>query len=86
MRINKSGKQLSDWETMLVENRNSSFARGVMSIANISSAEHYWPSSKAPGEIEKPELEQKVEEIRSGVEDLYHTLFDPPFAPSRRIF
>jgi hypothetical protein len=43
LKINKSGRQLSDWETRIVQDRDSSFMRCVMSTANPTAARHYWP-------------------------------------------
>lgn len=41
LRINKGGKVLSEWETRVVEDRNSSFVRALMSLANVRSVRHY---------------------------------------------
>ena len=42
VKINKSGRDLSDWEITLIDSRHSSLARTVISIANINSVDHYW--------------------------------------------
>ena len=85
LKINKSGRLLSGWETTLVENRNSSFARAVMSVANISSAKHYWPS-QAPDGANKAALEKRILEITAGVDRVHDMLFKPPYAtPIRRL-
>lgn len=73
LKINKSGRQLSDWETTLVENRNSSFARSVMSISSGSTAPHYWPEDAPNG------LSQTVEEITESVKYLQNVLFQPQY-------
>lgn len=78
LKINKSGKQLTAWETRLVENRDSRFARAVMSIANAQSVEHYWPSA-APDGPDKAQYEYKIQEIVAGVRALHETLFTPPY-------
>lgn len=51
LKINKTGRRLSEWETKLVENRSSSFARTVMSVSQISAPEHCWTVSDP--EVEK---------------------------------
>lgn len=85
LKINKSGRLLSGWETTLVENRNSSFARAVMSLANISSAKHYWPS-QAPEGPNKAALEVKIGELTSGVNRVHDLLFKPAYiTPIRRL-
>ena len=77
LKINKSGRRLSDWETKLVENRTSSFARTVMSIAEISNANHCW-TENAPEIGNDPVLKQKVNEILTNVRTLHGLLFEPP--------
>lgn len=87
LKINKTGRKLSDWETKLLENRDSSFARVVMSIANIDSARHYWPSD-VPESLHKTELVSKRTEIVNGIDKLQGILFQPPYespAKSRRL-
>ncbi|MGB0385526.1 MAG: GmrSD restriction endonuclease domain-containing protein [Ardenticatenaceae bacterium] len=81
LKINKSGRQLSDWETKLVENRHSSFLRAVMSIANINSVQHYWPSAVplAADKAQHAQLEQRIEDIVTGVKSLNDILFNPPY-------
>jgi len=79
--INKSGRKLSTWETKLVENRRSSFARVVMSVANIADAEHCWPT-KASEEPYKTLIKQNVTEIVDGVSKFHRLLFEPPYDPS----
>jgi hypothetical protein len=78
LKINKSGKQLSEWETTLIENRNSAFARATMSIASQSSARYYWPT-EAPDTPNKILLEQEIETINTGVNTLQSILFQPPY-------
>ncbi len=48
VKINRTGAPLSDWETILVENRQSSFARLVMSIADPTHADRCWPKVDVP--------------------------------------
>lgn len=76
--INKSGTKLSEWELKLIENRNSSFARAVMALANNGSAEHYW-TGDIPGSPEKEQLQQQAHGIVQGIYKLHDTLFIPPF-------
>lgn len=78
LKINKSGRQLSDWETTLVENRNSSFARAVMSVASGNTAPHYWPE-EAPKGPNQAELEQNIRYIHEGVRYLQTALFQPSY-------
>ncbi len=77
LKINKSGRRLSDWETKLVENRTSSFARTVMSIAEISNASHCW-TDNAPEIGNDATLKQKISDILTGVRTLHELLFEPP--------
>lgn len=77
LKINKSGRRLSDWETKLVENRTSSFARTVMSIAEISNANHCW-TENAPEIGNDAVLKQKISDILTGVRTLHELLFEPP--------
>jgi Protein of unknown function DUF262/HNH endonuclease len=77
LKINKSGRSLSDWETKLVENRTSNFARTVMSIAEISNANHCW-TENAPEIGNDAILKQKIGGILTGVRILHGLLFEPP--------
>lgn len=77
LKINKSGKQLSEWETKLIENRDSSFARLVMSIASVDSAPYYWPT--APTELPDGVPQQMVTGILDDIRYVEHTLLSPPF-------
>lgn len=76
LKINKSGRQLSDWEIKLIDNRNSSFARVLMSVASISSAKYYWPIGD-PSVNATPEMQAKVQKIVGGIESIYAKLFRP---------
>ncbi|MCP4370632.1 MAG: DUF262 domain-containing protein [Deltaproteobacteria bacterium] len=78
LKINWSGKQLTEWERTLIKNRDSSFARAVMSIANIDSVEHYWPVI-IPENEGSSELKQDVEEIIQGVSSIHNLLFKPAY-------
>ncbi len=85
LKINKSGRQLSEWETTIIESRHSSFVRAVMSISSISSAKHYWHTKDL--EEEGNELAQnKIEEILKGVNKLHEMLFKPAYeTPIKRL-
>ena len=76
LKINKRGRQLSEWETKLVENRSSSFARTVMSIAQVHNAEHCWPMQNT--EEERGD-NTKVDTILKKVQILHELLFYPPY-------
>lgn len=78
VKINGSGQQLLEWETKLIKNRNSSFARAVMSISNVNSVTHYWPL-KVPDGPDQQMLVQKVPEIITGIENLHRLLFTPAY-------
>ena len=78
VKINRSGQQLLEWETKLIENRNSSFARAVMSISNVNSVNHYWPS-RVPDGPDQEVLARKVPEIIQGIENLHRLLFIPTY-------
>lgn len=78
LKINSTGKQLSNWETKLVENRTSSFARTVMAIAQISSPEHCWTFDD-PEVKQNDILKNNVKEILQKVELLHKILFEPSY-------
>jgi tetratricopeptide (TPR) repeat protein len=87
LKINKTGRSLSDWETRLIENRNSSLARLVMSIANIDSAKYYWPTDPPEGS-NKAQLAEKITGIIDGIGRIHKLLFQPAFeslAKGRRL-
>lgn len=74
LKINKRGRQLSEWETKLVENRSSSFARTIMSIAQVHNAEHCWPKQNTE---EEPGDNLKVDAILEKLHNLHKLLFHP---------
>jgi hypothetical protein len=78
LRINKSGQQLTDWEIKLIENRDSSFARAVMSLTSPESAQHYWPEH-VPENEDRDKLEEEVRDIIKEVNYLQSILFTPPY-------
>lgn len=78
LKINSTGKQLSNWETKLVENRASSFARTVMAINQIQYPEHCWTFDDP--EVKQNEiLKNEVKDILKNVELLHQILFEPPY-------
>ncbi len=72
LRINKSGQPLYDWETTLIENRNSSFARAIMSVAN-GGAGRYWPEN-----TQDASLDSTSRLITQASEALHKRIFVPP--------
>lgn len=78
-KINKTGRRLSEWETKLVENRSSSFARVVMSLANINDAAHCWPARDDENPHNDSVLKTKTNAVIARIEELNRLLFEPPF-------
>jgi hypothetical protein len=78
LKINKTGRQLSKWETKLVENRTSSLARAVMSIAEVQQASRFWPLEDKEIE-ESKELSEKAVSVIEIVKDLHKLLFLPVY-------
>lgn len=76
--INRSGTKLSEWEFKLIENRDSSFVRAVMALANNASAEHYWLGD-IPDGSDKSHLQQQAQDIVRDIHSLNDTLFTPAF-------
>jgi hypothetical protein len=78
LKINKTGRQLSQWETKLVENRTSSMARAVMSVAEFQQASRFWPLDD---EIvrDSAELSEKAISIVKTVTELHNLLFKPVY-------
>jgi len=76
LKINTGGRSLTEWEIKLVKNRNSSFARVVMSISDITRAEHCWPT-RVDEKTNRSQVKQNVNEILQGVTNLHRILFEP---------
>lgn len=76
LRINRQGQPLQPWEATLIEFRNSSYARTIMSIANGGETGHYWPE---PHEDEKAEYWALAEDFPSKAKSISTRLFVPPF-------
>lgn len=81
IKINKSGRQLSAWETKLIENRDSSFARAVMSITSPDSLQYYWPDV-VHGHDDETALISKITAIKTGITGLTNLLFEPRHRPN----
>ena len=77
LNINKSGRKLTDWERKLVEYRDSSLARTVMSVALTSNAAHCWPSQHS--RMSSLSMRQDIENILDEAVHLHSFLFDPPY-------
>lgn len=82
LNINKSGRKLTDWEKKLVEYRDSSFARTVISVTNVSGAAYCWPSKQTRGS--SPTVRQDVARILDDSARLHQLLFEPPYDSSFR--
>lgn len=78
LKINKTGRQLSKWETKLVENRTSSLARSVMSIAEVQQAGRFWPLDDEEIESSK-QLSEKAQSIIAIVKNLHELMFVPVY-------
>lgn len=76
LQINRTGQKLSDWQTKLVENRTSSFARTVMAIAHKSNPEYCW-TTNTPEVEQNNNLKGKVAEILTKVTHIQKILFEP---------
>lgn len=73
LKINKSGRVLTEWETRIVEERDSSFMRFVMAVANPTAAPGYWPQEKSLTDEQRAD----VEHIVQGIQELNKSLFHP---------
>lgn len=79
LKINRSGRVLSNWEKILIQNRNSSFGRAVMSIANIKSVQHYWPHIELSNNDQSKDAAHKVNQIVRNVNAIHETLLTPEY-------
>lgn len=85
LKINKSGRQLYDWETTIIENRHSSFVRLLMSISSLNSSKHYW-HTKEITEAADDLLPEKIANILTGVHKIHEMLFLPAYeTPIKKI-
>lgn len=76
LKINKTGRQLSPWETKLVEYRRSSFARSVMSVAYTANMDHCWPVNDPQIRNNNASVEQ-LKEVLQMIPQLHDLLFTP---------
>lgn len=85
VKINKSGRDLSDWEITLIDSRHSSLARTVMSISNINSVDHYW-HDKEIDEAKQEEVKQHITNIIAGIHQIHSILLKPTYeTPIKRL-
>lgn len=77
LKINKSGKQLYEWERTLVENRDSSFARIIMSVAFPQTSKRYWPEKVEEEHINENLLKQRVDNILEAIQTVHTRLLTP---------
>jgi hypothetical protein len=78
LRINRKGQALDPWEATLIEYRQSSYARCIMSIANGGESGHYWPT---PSSIEafNEGVISKIDSFSERSSKIHKLLFVPPF-------
>lgn len=76
--INRQGVPLDDLESLLIEYRNGSMGRVIMSIASAGATGHYWP---LPGEADLLPvlLRDKLASFNDRCSRLHRALFVPPF-------
>jgi DNA-binding ferritin-like protein (Dps family) len=75
LRINRQGTALDPWESTLIEFRNGSYSRVIMSIANMGENGHYWPDDNSLSD----ELKNTIKEFSKKCFDIHEKLFIPPF-------
>ncbi|MFN8458497.1 MAG: DUF262 domain-containing protein [Anaerolineae bacterium] len=79
LRINRSGQALDPWEATLIEYRQSSYARSIMSIANGGESGHYWPDLPDESKVNNSPLVEMVNSFTDKASRIYKILFVPPF-------
>ena len=84
LNINKRGSRLSEWETKLVEHRNSSFARSVMAIANVTTAEHCWTETLPDGTTDLV-IKGQIAHLLQTSRIIHDKLFQPEYEPKERL-
>lgn len=80
LRINRSGQALDPWEATLIEFRNSSYARCIMSIANGGESGHYWPEPSDEFE-DSNKLIETIKTFDERAARIHTRLFVPPLKP-----
>ncbi len=73
LQINRSGERLSPFEQMLIEFRNSPYARVVSSIVSAGRVGHFWPESGLSDESKR-----RVEAFPGFAKAIHGILFQPP--------
>lgn len=76
--INRQGVPLDDLESTLIEFRNGSYSRLIMSIANAGASGHYWPEPSTRDAMSN-ELIEKIRTFNPRCEIIHNLLFVPPF-------
>ena len=76
--INRQGEPLDDVEQLLIEYRNGSLSRVIMSVASAGASGHFWP--EPPDEQQLPQaVREKLEGFNDRCSALHNLLFVPPF-------
>jgi hypothetical protein len=83
LRINSSGRSLSPWERKLIENRDSSMARVIMSIAAKDVARRYW-SIEGSDDSEKQRREEQVNKLVAAINKIDEMLLKPQLSQPLR--
>ncbi|NMY43027.1 DUF262 domain-containing protein [Pseudomonas sp. WS 5013] len=76
--INRQGVPLDDLESTLIEFRNGSYSRIIMSIANSGASGHYWPEPSSQDNLPAA-LQNSIREFSPRCEAIHNLLFVPPF-------
>lgn len=76
--INRHGVRLDELESLLIEHRNGSMSRVIMSISNAGAPGHYWPELP-PSDPMPAMLRDKLASFNDRCKQLHQTLFVPPF-------
>ncbi len=74
LRINRQGVPLGDTESLLIEYRESSYARTIMCTASGGESGHYWPSVP-----EDSDLKFDLDSFTERCSDIHDHLFVPSF-------
>ncbi|WNF48066.1 DUF262 domain-containing protein [Pseudomonas sp. SG20056] len=76
--INRQGVPLDDLESTLIEFRNGSYSRLIMSIASSGASGHYWPEPSSQDKL-STELQDSIRDFSPRCEAIHNLLFVPPF-------
>lgn len=77
--INRQGERLDDVEQLLIEHRNGSLSRIIMSIASAGASGHYWPELPEDLQEVSEEVKTSLASFNSRCAALHTLLFVPPF-------